>query len=140
VARARLLHPDAGGDDDAAMRAANQAWNVLRDPARRLAHDRDLGIDHGPRYDDWRPWESVERDTSLAPEPPMPPRATRAGDLLVLVPPGLLALAVVCFALGAVMLNANLLACAVGALLLSGVTFAVTPFLTLARDRRRLRR
>ena len=34
------------------MRAVNEAWHVLRDPTRRLAHDRALGIDHGPRFEE----------------------------------------------------------------------------------------
>jgi curved DNA-binding protein CbpA len=50
-AAARRLHPDtaesgAAGDDEA-MRALNEAWAVLRDPARRAAYDATL---------DWADW------------------------------------------------------------------------------------
>ncbi|MGH2686180.1 MAG: J domain-containing protein, partial [Actinomycetota bacterium] len=34
-ASARLLHPDAVAGDDRAMQDLNEAWSVLRDPARR---------------------------------------------------------------------------------------------------------
>lgn len=37
-ALARLYHPDSGGDERAMM-ALNQAWDILRDPARRAAYD-----------------------------------------------------------------------------------------------------
>jgi hypothetical protein len=40
-AAARRLHPDAAGDEEA-MRALNEAWEVLRDPARRAAYDATL--------------------------------------------------------------------------------------------------
>jgi curved DNA-binding protein CbpA len=41
---ARRVHPDvAGGSDDvSAMAALNEAWYVLRDPARRAAYDATL--------------------------------------------------------------------------------------------------
>ena len=133
IVRARHLHPDAGeADDDRAMQLANEAWHVLRDPARRLAHDRDLGIDHGPR---WAPPPAASVPLSEQIDDPAP-RAPRAGDNLVLVPPALLAGAVACFALGTIMLSAPLLALGLGLLVLSGVAFVVAPFVALARDRR----
>ena len=138
VARARLLHPDAGGDDDVAVRDANEAWHVLRDPARRLAHDRELGIDHGPRYA-YAPWEPPP--TPLADQvDERPTRASRPGDLFVFVPPALLAAAVACLALGMVMLEPALLVLAIVSFALSIVTFVLTPFVELARGRRRSRR
>jgi hypothetical protein len=144
VARARVFHPDAGGDDDVRMREVNDAWHALRDPSRRLAHDRELGIDHGPRY-------ALPDDAVYAPwEPPPTPlaeqvderstRASRPGDLFVFVPPALLAVAVACVALGMVMLEPALLVLAVLSFALSIVTFVLTPFVELARGRRRSRR
>ena len=41
-ALARRHHPDFGGDTRA-MVAINDAWHVLRDPARRATYDRQLG-------------------------------------------------------------------------------------------------
>ena len=38
---ARKLHPDAGGDDASRMAELTRAFAVLRDPARRLAYDRE---------------------------------------------------------------------------------------------------
>ena len=132
ILRARRLHPDAGeADDDRAMQLANEAWHVLRDPVRRLAHDRDLGIDHGPRWAPAEPVVPVEEQVE-----DRAPRPTRPGDLFVLVPPGLLAAAVACFALGTVMVNAPLLALGLGLVVVSGVAFLVAPFVALARDRR----
>lgn len=42
-ARARLLHPDVSGDDDA-MRELNDAWAVLGDPALRAEYDDIVGV------------------------------------------------------------------------------------------------
>lgn len=42
--RARRLHPDVASGDAAAMRALNEAWAVLSDPARRAAYDRSLQV------------------------------------------------------------------------------------------------
>src|SRR3954452_8911795 len=39
---AQKYHPDVAGPDAAArMASINAAWELLRDPARRAAHDRD---------------------------------------------------------------------------------------------------
>lgn len=62
---ARRHHPDHAGGDPARMRAANEAWATLGDPARRAAYDRMLqgrvpdhvasppqrGTEPDPRYD-----------------------------------------------------------------------------------------
>jgi curved DNA-binding protein CbpA len=42
---ARKYHPDVATDPDAPARMIliNRAWEILRDPARRAAHDRDRG-------------------------------------------------------------------------------------------------
>ena len=38
--RARMAHPDLAGDDSASwMRDLNAAWEILKDPDRRAAHD-----------------------------------------------------------------------------------------------------
>ena len=122
------------------MRDLNEAWHVLRDPGRRLAHDRDLGIDHGPRWSTPPP-RVDDRSVPLADQvEEQRDGPARLGDLLVLVPAALVAVAVACFAVGALMLNTNLLVLAVAALVLGGAAFVVAPFVALARDRRRARR
>jgi hypothetical protein len=68
---AKANHPDRRGDDparradaDGLMKAANAAWHVLRDPARRAAYDATLGD----------PTASVPGRTGPAPAgPPRPP-------------------------------------------------------------------
>lgn len=45
-ARARELHPDVSGDEEA-MRALNDAWAVLGDPALRAEYDELLGLGLG---------------------------------------------------------------------------------------------
>lgn len=134
LARARQLHPDATGDeDDVAMQAVNEAWYVLRDPARRAAYDRELRRGAAAATGDEPPaWEPP---FDLPPEPP--PGPPRAGDLFVYVAPAFLFLAVACFALGVLMQNPPLFALGLGLVALSAVAFVVTPFVGLARDRRR---
>jgi curved DNA-binding protein CbpA len=139
LARARQHHPDTGGADDRRMRDVNAAWHVLRDPARRRAHDRELGVAERPGRDD-DPVSPEERSVPLVDQVDGAVGPPRPGDLLVLVPAALLAAAVGCFAVATVMLHPGLFAAAVALFVLSGVTFVVAPFATLARDRRRRRR
>ncbi len=40
--RARAAHPDRPGGSAASMRAVNEAWHTLSDPARRAAYDQSL--------------------------------------------------------------------------------------------------
>ena len=42
IDRARALHPDRGTGDDRRMQLVNEAYRVLRDPARRSAYDASL--------------------------------------------------------------------------------------------------
>ena len=49
-ARARLAHPDLAGEESISwMRDLNAAWDLLKDPARRAAHDAASGIPSSPR-------------------------------------------------------------------------------------------
>lgn len=49
--RARKLHPDAAGNRTGGeMAALNEAWRVLRDPARRAEHDALLEADSRARH------------------------------------------------------------------------------------------
>lgn len=45
-ARARRLHPDVSGDEDA-MRELNDAWAVLGDPELRAEYDEIIGVELG---------------------------------------------------------------------------------------------
>lgn len=45
---ARRLHPDRRAGDDRAMQDLNEAWRVLRDPARRRAYDATLSPHRRP--------------------------------------------------------------------------------------------
>ena len=70
--RARELHPDiAGAEAEAAMRAVNDAYRVLSDPARRVVYDRQLrgGPDLRDPVAGPQPSEAV-----VVPEPVRPAR------------------------------------------------------------------
>lgn len=54
-AKARILHPDRGGDP-AAMARLNVAYELLSDPARRRQHDAARGGGTRPRRDGPPPW------------------------------------------------------------------------------------
>jgi curved DNA-binding protein CbpA len=60
--RARLAHPDLTGEDSAAwMRDLNAAWEILKDPARRSAHDAALGLRPDPAAEGPTSAQSFER-------------------------------------------------------------------------------
>ncbi|HET7703834.1 MAG TPA: J domain-containing protein, partial [Candidatus Limnocylindrales bacterium] len=72
---ARKYHPDVATDADAANRmiAINAAWDVLRDPRRRAAHDRDrAAATSAAATSPASPRASSPR--SAAPPPTAPPR------------------------------------------------------------------
>lgn len=54
-AKARLLHPDVGGDP-AAMARLNVAYELVRDPVRRRQHDAGRAKADRPRRDGPPPW------------------------------------------------------------------------------------
>jgi curved DNA-binding protein CbpA len=77
--RARMAHPDLAGDDGSRMRDLNAAWEVLKEPARRAAHDvarglrpapaaaTEVGAARGYELDTDEPWRGA------AGPPPGPP-------------------------------------------------------------------
>src|SRR5207248_1939049 len=86
--RARQLHPDTARDaDERQMQAVNEAWFVLRDPARRARYDRELDGDGRstppPTEHDYEP----EPEWVMEPEPAMEPG--RASDPVMLLPAAL---------------------------------------------------
>jgi hypothetical protein len=137
VTLARRHHPDRAGGDAEAMRAVNEAWTTLRDPARREQYDRALrGVP--------------------TPPPPHPPRpATDVDDLLadleddtpiggvVVLPRWLSLVPVATFAaslgvgmVGMLFSSAAALAIAVALFLVSCALFLMAPFVALLASRR----
>jgi curved DNA-binding protein CbpA len=135
VAQARQLHPDTGSAaaDPQAMQALNEAWRVLRDPARRAAYDLSLGIEPSPGAT-FEPI-TLEDFADLVGDDEEPP-PPRAGDLVMLLPAGFLVGALGLMVFGAMSVNANVIGLAFGLLIVSGVSFLLAPFLTMARSRR----
>jgi hypothetical protein len=134
--RARQLHPDTGGDE-VEMRAVNEAWHVLGNARRRAAYNMEIGyarVQYEIRDDGSDAWTDMVAAAAMAEDPP---RASRPGDLLMLVPAGFFAVAILAFSLGVALGNASLLAVFLGALVLSAVGFVLAPFVSMTRARRR---
>ncbi|MFL6205290.1 MAG: J domain-containing protein [Acidimicrobiales bacterium] len=137
VSLARQHHPDRVGGDAEAMRAINDAWTTLRDPATRESYDR-----------------SLNRAVHAAPvsSPPVSDSDDLLSDLLddtpiggtVVLPRWLAMLPVAVFAASVAMLGAAVLFRAQPALVLAVVLFAmsfamflVAPFVALLASRQR---
>lgn len=161
---ARQHHPDRHHAEPAAVRAeheqvmrrVNAAWEVLGDPERREAHDRDLrsggstssatspgsnrftmpaGRSWTPRADDdewmhdfsaWR-----DHDERLAEDPVGDTRPS------VVIGPIVIATAIVLAFVGVALDNRTLLAVGFAGVLLGAAIMVILPFLELARGRRR---
>jgi curved DNA-binding protein CbpA len=141
--RAREHHPDvrvgASGDP---MVAVNAAWAVLGDPVRRRTYDRELAR----RMDATDPLDAEPDDfpsfidfagVGGAFEPDPEPRPYTPADAIVLVPVGLLAVAVACFAFSTMTEAPALLLTSVVLLAVAAMSFAATPLLVLRRSVRR---
>ncbi len=76
---ARRHHPDSGSSDPAAMAAVNEAYRVLREPARRAKYDASLRSAVGST-------PGSGRAAGTSPSPPSYHRPTRPP--VVQVPPG----------------------------------------------------
>lgn len=141
VALARRHHPDRPGGDAEKMRAVNDAWAALGDPARRASYDRSL------------------RDTSSEAEPPDEARRERADpdDLLAdladdnavdgvglvvlprwmsLVPVAAFALSIGLFGVGMAFGSSPAMAASLAVFLLSCALFLAAPFVALLSSRR----
>ena len=150
--QARRHHPDLHHDagpaavDRArrAMATVNAAWAVLGDASARKEYDRLLGLG-GAGVPPHRTWsahgdgsaDGPEEQPAWAMQPDVDttPIGLR-GQAVVLVPVGLVALAVVSFALGTMMSAPGLVVGAVVLLPAAGLGFVAAPLLTLARGRR----
>jgi hypothetical protein len=138
---ARVHHPDyfvdAPADDRAAaeqrMRAINEAWSILRDPARRRALEADEPRPFRPfddGTDDLDPRDMPDVPYRPAPPPSAPERA------LTLAPALLFAASIVLGSIAVFMRLTGILALAFALFLLSCVGFIVVPLLALSRARR----
>jgi hypothetical protein len=151
VALAREHHPDhraatgaviGEADSDATIRAANAAWEVLSDPARRRAYDEQLAlgveVPRGPRIrhldDTFVPFDATDdEDDAWRYEPDVGDPRTAPSRGLVLAPIVLLGMALLTL-LTWRLLDAEVflfIAVALGALSL--LTFILVPLMAMAR-------
>ncbi|WP_426572362.1 J domain-containing protein [Aquihabitans sp. McL0605] len=165
LAAARRYHPDFHAHADEATRTANarrmqelnEAWEVLSDPASRVAYDRSVHAANDPGVsrraarepivpegkgwtpragddgwmDDFEAWADEHDEL-----PPDVPRST-GRTALTMLPVGLFAAAVVCVFVGlAVKLN-ELVALGFISLILAAGLFIMLPMYEMSRGRRR---
>lgn len=140
VEQARRYHPDRAGGDAARMRAVNDAWATLRDPASRAQYDLSLraptpppipGPASGPASADP---EGVWPDDLDDDEPV---RITvQAPRWLSLLPVALFGVSIAAFVVGVVVTAPALLGLAVLAFVLSCLFFLAAPFVALSASRR----
>ena len=121
------------------MQAVNAAWQVLRDPARRRAYDRELGRpDPRDVFVEDHPFEHDEPDQWVDDTP-----ITSAGDrgpLLTIAPPLLVLAAVGLFSIGVVVDSLGVIALAGLALVAAGALFVLVPLTAMGEARRHERR
>jgi hypothetical protein len=148
VALARRHHPDyhataapaRRAEAERRMRAINEAWAVLADPARRAAYDRERGLAPDPAA--FRPLEpDGPDDVDPRTEPDVPYRAPalreeRQTRVATIVPILLFAASVGLLVLGLFIGAAGVLAAGTVLFLLSCAGFVVVPLLLLSRATR----
>ena len=138
VELARQHHPDRAGGDADVMRAINDAWATLRDPARRASYDRTLRPTVAPTAVT-EPRSSSDADDLLA---DLLDDTPIGGQVVLprwfaLLPVAVFAASVAAF-LTAVLFNApSVLALAVGLFMISVAMFLVAPFVALLASRGR---
>jgi hypothetical protein len=141
VALARRHHPDRDGGDADSMRAINDAWATLRDPARRASYDRAIGGGPTPpapvaparsaapsELDDLL--ADLEDDTPLGGQIVLP-------GWLSLVPVAAFAASVLVFVASLLFSSAPALALSVALFALACALFLMAPFVALLASRRR---
>lgn len=140
VALARRHHPDVTGGDAARMRAINEAWATLGDPARRARYDRSLRISAAqvPPAAATRPGEDLrDRWDTLDDFDDRPLHGpVRLPGWLSLVPVALFVGSVALFVVGLVLAAEPVIALAAVALALSCLFFLAAPFIALFASRR----
>jgi DnaJ domain len=138
VALARQHHPDRAGGDPDAMRAINDAWMTLRDPARRAGYDLTLGqrasttVPSAPRspsdLDDLL--ADLDDDTPIGGQVVLP-------RWLSLIPVAVFAASVGMVGVGMLFGSPSALAIALALFALSCAMFLMAPFVALLASRRR---
>jgi hypothetical protein len=159
--QARRHHPDAHSgsgreiveEAQRRMEAVNAAWAVLGDPARRRDYDAEIGLrpvrspspsgpqeQPGTTFPAW--FEPDDTPAAHLEEDPVDrTRPKTPADVFVFLPVGLVALAVVLFALSMVLQSPGLYAGSLVLVPVAVVAFLATPLVTmLGRSRRPGRR
>lgn len=141
VEQARRYHPDRAGGDAARMRAVNDAWATLRDPARRAQYDRSLRATPSPAPAPARAAGQAERAApgtwvdELDDDDPV--RITiRAPRWLSLLPVALFGVSIASVVVGVVVAAPVLLGLAMVSFVLSCLFFLAAPFVALWASRR----
>jgi hypothetical protein len=139
VALAREHHPDREGGDADTMRAVNEAWATLSDPARRARYDRSLPDPTAPvppRAHAGVPrTDEEELLADLADDTPLGGRVVLPG-WISLLPVAVFALSIAVGVLGMLFASTSALAFAVVLFALSCAMFLVAPFVALLSSRR----
>jgi len=137
---ARQHHPDRETGDAATMRALNEAWATLGDPARRAQYDRRLGASttapsaptdapSRPRTDEEELLADLADDTPLGGQVVLP-------RWISLVPVAMFALSVGTFCVGLFFASTPVLSASVALFVLSCAMFLAAPFVALLSSRR----
>jgi DnaJ domain len=138
VGLARRHHPDRAGGDADSMRAINDAWATLRDPARRATYDRGLGrVVAAAASPETRVTSDLDDlladlddDTPLGGQVVLP-------RWLSLVPVGVFLASVGMFVTGLLFSSSPALALSLALFALSCALFLTAPFVALLASRRR---
>lgn len=137
LALARIHHPDRSGGDPGRMRAVNEAWSVLGDPARRRQYDLERGHRREQPASAWAGMSDGPAEVPVDLEDDRPLRVTIAVPRsLTLLPVGLFAAAIATGVLGTFARAPALLALALLFVILSGLLFVASPFVALYASRR----
>ena len=151
LARARRVHPDFHTGDDPAtraraeqqMRALNEAWAVLGDDARRRAYDQGLedrrtevrrSRPAGTPSPDFVPYIDDDTDYSALLDEAGPGNGATIPRAAQLAPIVLFGVAIFAFSAGLVTGLSAVYAVAVVSLVLSGLSFLLTPALAVMRS------
>lgn len=139
VALARQHHPDRDGGDADAMRAINDAWTTLRDPARRASYDLALRAPVAPPArsgaTEGAPSDVDDLLADLADDTPYGTRVVLPG-WVSLVPVAAFAASLVALFVGLVFGSGPALAASFALFTTSCLLFLMAPFVALLASRR----
>jgi hypothetical protein len=137
VELARRHHPDVAGGDAARMRAINEAWATLSDPARRASYDLALAAPSPAPAAAPAPAATAGDDAWRDLDDDEPIRITvQAPRWLSLLPVALFGVSIGAFVVGIVVSAPALLGLAMLAFILSCLFFLAAPFVALYASRR----